>query len=591
MSGPHELYCLGVPRLVSPAGVDVRFKARKHLALLVYLAVEPRRHQRDLLVDLLWPTASPSAARQSLSTAVSVLRSKLDKDALIGEPGTLRLVPGRARLDLERLESGDVLGNELVLPLEVDGFLEGFEVPDAPEFGHWRDRQHARLLPAIKAALIRLADFARRTADVRRLSRSADRLLAIDDLAEEGIRARMEASALTGDRLTAIRVYDEWSDRLARELGATPPPLLEGMALRLRRRGWERPVTSPVPTVRTEQWRDRPFVGRKREYRVLYETWEGVAQGMPRHILIVGDSGVGKTTLADRLATAIGLEGATVSRVRCFELERGIPYAAIGGVLAHLLDRPGAAAANPETLAELGRIIPEVRHRYANLPVTPDTQGESARIRFAEAALDFLTVLMEEHPVVLIVDDFQLADEASLAVLHLLMRRIEHRPWMVIMASREELPEGAVHGARIRDGANYLGVTELELGPMPPEESGLLLDALIQQSTGRPTATERRALLAAAGGYPMALELMFRDWEEHGADSLAISLGAMTVDVATNLDHTYRRLAASLDRALDPTIRTVLHMAAVLDRRLNEFEMYGLIDVSMGQTLTALAEL
>ena len=44
------LRCLGQPALFSPAGEPIRFRTKKHLALLVYLAIENRQvHRRDRL--------------------------------------------------------------------------------------------------------------------------------------------------------------------------------------------------------------------------------------------------------------------------------------------------------------------------------------------------------------------------------------------------------------------------------------------------------------------------------------------------------------------------------------------------------------
>ena len=592
MQPPLALQCLGLPKLVDAGGHEVRIRVRKHLAILVYLAVEGRSaHRRDRLVELLWPRVPIKQARQSFATALSVLRSRLGADGIESTHDHLRLRPGWLSLDIERLESGNILGDDFTPPLEVDGFLNGFEVDDAPEFGIWQDSQQARLLPMIQTGLHTLIDFARRTANVTELSRHADRLLSLNDLSEEAVRARMEALALTGDRITALRIFEEWAERLDSELGAKPSNLIDGMAIRLRRRGWERPAESPVPTVRTEQWRDRLFVGRSKEYRTLYEAWERVSRAEPRHTIIFGDSGVGKTTLADRLGTAIALEGATLARVRCFELERGIPYATVGSAIETLLDRPGAAGTTPASLAEIGRIVPAVRRKYPDLPAPEDVQGESARIRFAEATLELLTCLMEEHPVVLVVDDFHLADEASLAVLHLIMRRVEDLPFMVLLTSRSALPDNATHANRIRDGAGYLRLGTLDLGPMDPADSEALFDALVHSSQSRPSPTERRAILQAAGGYPLALELFLRDWEEHGQRSIALSVGAMTADVQANPEQTYQRLAEGILRDLDPTSRMVLQVATLLDRRMNEFDMYRVVDVSAAQTMASLSYL
>ncbi len=592
MLAPFELLTLGVPRLRTSKGHDVRVRTRKHMALLVYLAVErSQAERRERLIDLLWPRVPLTQGRSSLATALSALRARLGRETIEGDRDHVRFSPGAVRLDLDRLKSGDLLGDDFTPALEVDEFLAQFEVEDAPEFQIWRERQRARLRPSLEYALITLADLARRTANLAELSRVADRLLTLNELSEEGVRARMEAHALAGDRLTAVRIYDDWAARLSSELSARPAPLLEGMAKRLRLRGLERTKDSPLQAVRTEQWRSRPFIGRAREFRLLYDLWESLPTTGARYCFILGDSGVGKTTLADRLATAVALEGATVARVRCFELERGIPFATLNGLVELLLHKPGAAATDQQALAEIGRIVNGVSRCFPNLPPPVEIRGEAARIRFAEAVLVFLTALMDEHPVVLIVDDYALSDDASLSVLHLLLRRLSDKPFMVVLITRTEVPTDSPSTIRIRQEASHLGATLLSLEPMPRPEMEGLLDALACESAPMPGPTERRVLLGTASGNPLALELLYRDWIERGQDSVVLSVGAMTKETAANPELALQLLAEGLLRAVDGPTRQALNLAAVLDRRLNELGMYEIVDQTQATAMACLTRL
>ena len=69
MANPFVLTCLGFPELQSPDGRVVRIRVKKHLALLVYLAVERRRsHDRARLVELFWPRSSRERGRHSCAT-------------------------------------------------------------------------------------------------------------------------------------------------------------------------------------------------------------------------------------------------------------------------------------------------------------------------------------------------------------------------------------------------------------------------------------------------------------------------------------------------------------------------------------------
>ena len=594
MESRRYLRCLGQPALFAANGEPIRFRTKKHLALLVYLAVENRRaHRRDRLAEFLWPEVPSAEARHSLATALSILRPRLGSDSLETTREHVALVAGRVALDLDRLLAGDVLGEETSGPLEVAGFLEGFEIPGAREFAMWKDRQQARLLPPIKDALIVLIDRCRRTGATRQIEQLADRMLALDELSEEAIRAKMEARAFAGDRLTALKLFEEWKEKLAEELGAMPSDLVEGMAIRLRRRGWERTTLIEIPTVPTDQWRGRPFVGRTAEYRVLYEAWESMRRGVAAHPLVVGDSGVGKTTLVERFTTAAGLQGAAISRVQCYELEREIPYATVGTLVHGLLDRPGVSGTPPESLAELSRTVPEVRRRFPTIPPPVDSEGETARIRLTESFHDMLTAISEEHPVILVVDDLHLADDASVAVLHLVMRRANGQQIMLIMIARQGELHGSPQATRLRDSGRGLGIRHLEVSPLSDEDSRDLLCALVPPDAAQPSASATRALLNAAAGFPMVLELLYQDWETNGDQSLALAVDAMTAELggASAPPQIYREVLDRLLRALEPATHGVLNVASILGRRLNDVALYQIADLSVGQTMTGMAEL
>ena len=594
MGNRPYLRCLGRPALFSPTGEPVRFRTKKHLALLLYLAVEPpKTHRRDRLAELLWPSAAMAEARHSLATALSVLRPRLVPGSLEATREHVRLDRGQLALDIDRLSSGEVLATDTREPLDIAGFLEGFDIPDSPDFSLWKDRKNATLLPLIKAALVQLIDQCRRTADARAIEHYADAMIALDDLSEEAVRAKMEARAFAGDRLTALRIYEEWRRRLHDTLGAQPSSLVEGMAVRLRRRGWERADPNDIPAVPTDQWRGHPFVGRFDEYRLLYEAWEQAKRDRAHHALVLGDSGVGKSTLVNRLATAAGLEGAVVSRAQCYDLEKEVSYAALGNLILGLLYLPGISGTPPEVLAELAPYFKDVRRRFPNIPVVEERQGETARLRLTDAFHQTLITLAEEHPVVLVVDDLHLCDEASLTVLHLLLHRITDQPIMLVFVARAGELARSPAAARLRASGHSLGIEELEVPPLSDQESNEVLGALLGSAQSDVDPALRRAMVRVAGGFPMILTLLVQDWKTNGSQSLALALDAMTTEFGSRREAPalYRKVLDRLVFALDPGTRNVLDIAAVLGHRLNDLSLYAIADLGPGQVMGAMADL
>jgi DNA-binding SARP family transcriptional activator/tetratricopeptide (TPR) repeat protein len=585
---PHRLTCLGHPRLVGPDGEPIRVRTRKHLALLIWLAVEPARpHRRDRLASLLWPLSPREQGRHSLTTALSLLRGKLGPTAFDTNRETVRLVPGHVVTDLEALEGDDPLEGDSIA---VGPFLDEFEIPDAPEFQQWIDVERVRLLPLLHRHLARRIERCRQAGESEEVGELARHLERIDPLSERAARALLESRAMAGDRLGALRGYEFWCRRLAEELGAVPSSELERIAERLRRCGGTGANPGRVAPVTTSQWKERVFIGRGEEHRRGYEVWQRAREGESAHLLVRGDSGIGKTTLIDRLATSIALEGASVARIQCYELERELPFGMIGTLVNQLLDLPGASATPPAQLAELGRLVGKVAIRWPNLPAPSTHTGESARIQLTEAVMALIDAIADEQPVVLLLDDIHLADATSLAVLHLILRRVTSLPLMAVLTAASDtgvIPESA---RRFVDRPASVQMTPIHLTPLTEGHAAELLDALLEAAAD-PGPTLRRALLAGSRGNPMILELLVADWVRQGDASLVLSISSMTLHAGSGPRHTFHRLVDGMLTALDDECRSVANLGAILGQRLNDLAMYGLVDLPVARTMRALSTL
>src|SRR5690349_3881395 len=82
-----ELQCFGVPGArLSGSPAPPELLRRKHLALLVYLALSPQhRRTRAHLVGVLWPETGEAQARHSLNEAVRRLRAHVGEARLASD--------------------------------------------------------------------------------------------------------------------------------------------------------------------------------------------------------------------------------------------------------------------------------------------------------------------------------------------------------------------------------------------------------------------------------------------------------------------------------------------------------------------------
>src|SRR5713101_4065767 len=513
----HHLFTLGVPLLRSDAGEQVRFRTRKHLALVIRLAVESgKRLSRDYLQELLWPEVPAHLARHSLAQAISVLKAKVGREQLLVQRATVALVEGAVEVDVQRLETDG---------LEVRGrFLEGFEIPEARAFEQWKDEWRARLAPKLRDALVHQMDAARRVGDFETVERRAQVLHDLDATSEDAVRGLMEARAFVGDRSNALKAFARYEDLLVEEFAAQPAADLVRMA-DLLREGRRSPPhvgvvehSSPQPPQR--RFEGEFLIGREREFSGLYDAWVDVRGGVPRMVVLTGDPGMGKTTLANTFASTCQMEGAVIARAQAYDAERELPFAVLAELVRQLTTQRAIGAAEPEALSELSRVSPEILQIFPGVPKPVDWSPEITPLRLADAFLKTVTAAAEESPLLLIVDDIHSADNATAAILHLVARKLGGTRVMVILTARpSELRVTAAPAALASDNS-IVGMCSLELDPLPPEAGAALVTRLaggVVAGSGHPP-TER--ILRASSGNPLALELHTKEWGSHSQTSV-----------------------------------------------------------------------
>src|SRR5206468_1066748 len=107
-----QIRLLGALRAEREGHTLSHFRRQKTGFLLAYLAYFPHRtHLRDALIELLWPDADLSAARASLSVALSFLRQHLEPpgslpgSVLIADHSAVRLNPEAIATDVAAFEA------------------------------------------------------------------------------------------------------------------------------------------------------------------------------------------------------------------------------------------------------------------------------------------------------------------------------------------------------------------------------------------------------------------------------------------------------------------------------------------------------
>lgn len=386
---------------------------------------------RDQLADTIWPEGLPNTWASALRSVVSRVRAFVACTQTPGEPplvaqGGLYLLrlPADVSVDLECAEravgealeafAADSFADAQRLAASAVSCLQGPFLPDHE--GEWvssvRDRVGELLLSGLETASLAASALG----DERNALRFADEAVRHAPLRESAYRCRMNAHFAAGNRAEALRSYHQLQRILADELGIDPAQETQEAYVDLL-------GSHMAPAGRTgSQSRPRPhsaapFLGRQAELATLANAWSRAEHGAGQMILIVGESGIGKTRLVTEAARRISLAGGLVMYGRC-DRESSTPcqpfVEALGGFVAATPDdsMPKLSDATRETLAEL---LPEPTHRLAE-------RASSKRAELRHALSDLLRRVARDRPVFLVLDDIDVADDDTFLLLRQVFR-------------------------------------------------------------------------------------------------------------------------------------------------------------------------
>jgi tetratricopeptide (TPR) repeat protein len=211
-------------------------------------------------------------------------------------------------------------------------------------------------------------------------------------------------------------------------------------------------------------------------------------------------------------------------------------------------------------------------------------------LRIADAFLKTVIAVAADNPAILVVDDVHAADNASIAILHSVSRKLDATRVLMILTGRtSELRLSGAPWALTTD-ASIAAMRSLDLEVLPADAAELLIRRLTFATRSDPPVDR---ILRASGGNPLAIELITREWAKRGATSLLRDLEALdtqpspTIGIPRAIGAIFERQS----RGLEPTIRATLDLAAILGRRLTEVALYRAIDLSAGQAAEALSRL
>jgi DNA-binding SARP family transcriptional activator len=556
------------------AGHEVDLGAARQRAVFAVLAAHAGRLVgRDELITAIWGDSPPATAAGNVYTYVSGLRRQLPPGVLTSASGGYRLRLDPAELDANRFQRLRTSAADLM----AAGQERAAAAKLAEALALWRGDAYASLAgPFLELDRQRLAELRLVAAEQRArilldaggdgdLIAELTGLVQDNPLHEPLHELLMRALDRAGRHAEALEVFRAARRTLVAELGIEPGPALRDLQRQVltgsaeepaaadRRPAPERrPAAEPrtvVPTPIAKALRDglagRETFGREAEIAHLRGLVRQVAGGTGGAIRIEGEPGIGKTELLTQAFADAARAGCRLAWGAADRLGSRVPLQVLSRALGleSASRRPRGAGAEPD--------------------VTEDQVVASVRAACATA------------PLILVVDDMQWADTATLRVWDRLLGLVARVPLLLVAAGR---PTDRPDRTRRRP--------PLRLGPLPAAE----LDRLVTALVGAPPGRHLRALVSRSGGNPLFARelvgaLLQRDVIEVAAGHADIGPDVTVDPPQTLLDAVH----ATLDLLATGT-REVLRLAALLGAEFSVSEVVAVTGHSALDLVGALEE-
>ena len=525
--------------VVDGAGIENDSLGGRAAELVQLLAVAERhRLARDQVIEALWPHLEADAGGANLRKAAHHARRALcDADALVLKGGQVALFPGRAvSTDLGEFEAAAREALEADDAERCERALSGYSgelLPDA-RYEEWTQAPRER----VRTQYVELL----------RATGRWEQLVEAEPTDESAHAELMRRELSAGSPAAAIRWFGRLRTALQRELGVAPGA--ETVAL----------YEECIAGLGDEQ---PEIVGRQLELARIAAALRPEA-GVDM-LVIRGSAGVGKSALArelERLASSRGWFTVTAAAT-----ESGGPYAPLATAIEQVVrDDP----ALPDAIGEPARAVLAELASLAGPAVPLD--GPLSRHRVIGALRRLLLAAADDSPVVIVLDDAHLADEATLDGLGHLGSIAGTRRIVVVLACRPESAPATLN--RVAARLARAGRAEvIDIEPLAPDEARALLDAVAPVRRD-PAVADR--IIELAQGNPYLLIELARS-AVAGVPALVRTAGDAVAARFLDLDERPLEMLQRLALAggeLDPA-----DIAALTG--FDEAEAFGLLDVAL----------
>jgi ABC-type transporter Mla MlaB component len=351
----------------------------------------------------------------------------------------------------------------------------------------------------------------------------------------------------------------------------------------------------------------QPLIGREEEMAILVHRLQTGRQSLeaspasfseraswPHGVLLLGEAGIGKTRLATELGLLAQEQGWVEAWFRGDDSSSYRPPYAPWQELVRVITPQGrwsrSVPRSRQTIFQpLAALLPDLFGWQAPDYLTSRPPFELQASHLWEAIFQYLITVTAQKPLILVVDDLQHLDDASLSLLAHVLRRLRDERLIVLMTCRPEdiIPRSPLWVLQKQLIAERV-LCELTLEPLTREQIGLL----VRSASKDVQMVQVQYVQTWAGGKP-DLALILLSLLESGLlranENDPWKPGAIVTILEVQLRRVSHRCRTLLERMatldLPCSLDIVFPLVDPLPGRHNEEEALDLLDEAIGQGL------
>jgi DNA-binding SARP family transcriptional activator len=586
-----QVYTLGSFRVLVRGHLveDNVWRRRTARQLLKALLSRPgRRMTRDEVIELLWPESDSDAAGTNLRSTLHAMRRALEPEdapterlgVVFADRESVWLRPDvELWVDADMFEQIVEQGHRATDPLphlqRASAMYQGDYLPD-DVYEDWSMQRREALKRTWIDVQFELANQHIAQGEPEAAIIELQRLLAADHTEERAAQELMRLLLQLRRRAEALRVFQTLEQALREDIGVEPSEAsrdLQRLAAAATTPAgggavFQCAYTFPDP---------KQLVGRDAELnRLLATVHRGRTAG--QGLLLSAPAGTGKSALAGALVKAARRSGVLCLAGAAYDERSAIPLAAFQEAFT---DFVLAASSNPldSSVAAAAKELIEAVRGLVHRPAAPGAAPGAApaeRTRFFAAMLGLLRRLAERGPVLICLEDLHAADEATLQLLHYLLRQTRQTPVVFVGTFRDEALVAGEPLAKLVAALTREELAErFELAPLDRHSTDQLITVLL----GAPVAADLSdSVYRATDGNPLYVEQVVLTLRDQGRLQTALDDMHAAIADASGASTVVRELIEGRLSRLSARARETLEIAAVLGHAFDYTDLLAAVD-------------